>query len=205
VLQWHLQNPWSGQTKNALELAVADYNPSVLRLVTVPNLLLSWAQCRQSDWQDEGEMEIDEEVLTAFTSDLAASNIGIELFSGAWGEEFVRLVKAKMGDGEVEGPLTVIGTETIYSPFALQSFAEVLSRILGPKDGEGGEKETGKRKEKEKERDAVALVGAKMVYFGVGGSVEDFCEEVKRRGGSTEQIREETEGVRRTVMEVRWG
>ena len=36
-----------------------------------------------------------------------------------------------------------------------------------------------------------ALVAAKKVYFGVGGSMEDFCEMVRGKGASIEQIREE--------------
>ena len=59
--------------------------------------------------------------------------------------------------------------------------------------------------EREEAGQGVALVGAKKVYFGVGGSVEDFCDAVKARNGLVEQIREEEEGVRRTVVEVRLG
>jgi protein-histidine N-methyltransferase len=40
------------------------------------------------------------------------------------------------------------------------------------------------------------------VYFGVGGSMEDFCEAVRGKGGVATQIREEEDGVRRAVVEV---
>jgi hypothetical protein len=50
---------------------------------------------------------------------------------------------------------------------------------------------------------STALVAAKKVYFGVGGSMEDFCDLVRGKGGLVEQIREESDGVRRAVVEVR--
>jgi hypothetical protein len=50
---------------------------------------------------------------------------------------------------------------------------------------------------------STALIAAKKVYFGVGGSMEDFCDLVRKRGASVEQIREESDGVRRAVVEVR--
>lgn len=48
-----------------------------------------------------------------------------------------------------------------------------------------------------------ALIGAKKMYFGVGGSIEDFVEDVTAKGALVEQIREESDGVRRAVIEVR--
>ena len=50
---------------------------------------------------------------------------------------------------------------------------------------------------------SVALIAAKKVYFGVGGSMEDFCDLVRAEGGLVEQVREESDGVRRAVVEVR--
>jgi len=81
----------------------------------------------------------------------------------------------------------LIGAETIYSPSALKAFAETLMNLLDVLDGE---KKT-------------ALVGAKKVYFGVGGSIEDFCEMVRGLGGMVQEVKEESVGVRRVVVEVR--
>lgn len=174
-----------------MELGFADYNVSVLRLVTAPNILLSWAQSRPrpagaDGWEEEGELDIDAELLSAFQADLAALDITLNFFSGTWGDEFVHLVDvASQG---AEGELLVTGAETIYSPAALRSFSEVLMKIL--------------EKEKEEKSGGKALVGAKKVYFGVGGSMEDFCEAVRDKGGVATQIREEEDGVRRAVVEV---
>jgi protein-histidine N-methyltransferase len=86
-------------------------------------------------------------------------------------------------------PLLIIGAETIYSPMALTLFTESLMAIL----------------EFQGRDESVALVAAKKVYFGVGGSIEDFCDAVRARGGVVEQVREEVDGVRRAVVEVKMG
>ena len=184
VLQMHMQKP-HGESK--LDLAFADYNASVLRLVTLPNVLLSWAQSLPATgdtgpWEEEGELDIDADLKKAFICDMMDRKILLSFISGAWGDEFVSLVEKekKAEDGE----LMVIGAETIYSPKALKDFADVLVKIL------------------EKEEGGKALVGAKKVYFGVGGSMDDFINEAMKKGGEVKQLREETEGVRRSVVEV---
>ena len=173
----------------ALTLSLADYNPSVLQLVTVPNVLLSWAQLRsESSWEPEGELDIDDEFLHTFSAGLAQRNIKLSFYSGAWSPEFVELVTST-SSSQKRAPLLVLGAETIYSPMALKSFTESLMTIL---DLQG-------------QSESMALVAAKKVYFGVGGSIGDFCNAVKARGGKVEQIREEVDGVRRAVVEVKRG
>lgn len=81
----------------------------------------------------------------------------------------------------------IVGAETIYSPAALKSFAETLVGLL-----DGGDDEV-----------KVALVAGKLVYFGVGGSMEDFCEAVRERGLGVDRVREESDGVRRATVEIR--
>jgi len=97
----------------------------------------------------------------------------------------VQLVVSTMGSNSAQ--LTVIGAETIYSPAALKSFASSLVGLL--KTMPMGEKSS--------------LVAAKKVYFGVGGSMEDFCDAVRAEGLQVEPIREESDGVRRAVVEVK--
>ena len=82
--------------------------------------------------------------------------------------------------------LTILGAETIYSPFALKTFADTLVALL----------ETISANEK------TAMIAAKKVYFGVGGSLEDFCDAVREKSMNVQQIREESDGVRRAVVEV---
>lgn len=179
LLQWALADDRS----HGMELMLADYNPSVLKLVTVANLLLSWAYSKSSSvWEDEGQLDITSELVGHFIQDIGSRGIDIRLISGAWGEEFVNLTS----DGprvNLQDDLLVLAAETIYSPAALQSFAKTLMEIFQSCDG-------------------FALVGAKKVYFGVGGSMEDFCAHVLAKGSVVRRIREEEVGVRREVVEV---
>lgn len=169
-----------------MDLGLADYNPTVLRLVTLPNILLSWAQVTRKDsWEAEGELDLDKEVIKEFLASLASHNVKLSFFSGAWSPEFDNLVKENMSSHTSR--LTIIGAETIYSPAALKSFAETLMSLLQslPDD------------------ERTSLVAAKKVYFGVGGSMEDFCQMVRSQGGAVEKIREESDGVRRAVVKVK--
>jgi len=172
----------------SLDLGFGDYNPTVLQLVTLPNLILSWAQTiGKESWEAEGELEIDAELVQNFLTSLESYGITLSFFSGAWSPEFVRLVNDKIGSRPAR--LTILGAETIYSPAALKSFADTLVSLLETMPG--GAK--------------TSLVAAKKVYFGVGGSMEDFCDTVRAKGAEVELIREESDGVRRAVVEVKWG
>ncbi|KAG4439597.1 hypothetical protein IFR05_004945 [Cadophora sp. M221] len=183
VLQWLLEDP---NSTGALYLGLADYNPTVLQLVTLPNILLSWAQVtRKNSWEAEGELDLDEEVIKEFRASLESHHVRLSFFSGAWSPEFVGLVKEDMSSHASR--LTIIGAETIYSPAALKSFAETLMSLL----------------ENMPDDDRISLVAAKKVYFGVGGSMEDFCEMVRLHSAAVDQIREESDGVRRAVVEVK--
>jgi hypothetical protein len=186
-MQWFLQNLNSSESQMIeLHLALADYNPTVLQLVTLPNLLLSWAQItREQSWDAEGELEIDAKLVEHFLSSLKSSHINLSFFSGAWGADFVGLVLNNMEPSP--NPLTIIGAETIYSPSALKSFADTLMSLLVEVPGHNS-----------------AFVAAKKVYFGVGGSMVDFYIAVRERGATIKQIREESDGVRRAVVEIKY-
>ena len=187
LFQWLIERSIGDQSQPVagLDLGLADYNPTVLQLVTLPNLLLSWAQVtKKADWEFEGELDIDEALLQEFLSSLKSLHITLSFFSGAWSPDFVKLVVSEMGSNPAR--LTIIGAETIYSPAALKSFAETLVDLLQKLPG--GAK--------------TSLIAAKKVYFGVGGSMEDFCNAVRAEGLRVEQIREESDGVRRVVVEV---
>ncbi len=186
LFQWQLGQ---GHDARGLSLSFADYNPSVLQLVTVPNIILSWAQLRSGpSWEPEGELDIDAEFLHAFKTEVEQRNITFSFYSGAWSRAFVKLVNSTSSSlsGNLDPPLLILAAETIYSPMALISFAESLMAILELEGKDGSS----------------ALVAAKKVYFGVGGSMEDFCNAVRAKGGKVDQIRDEVDGVRRTVVGV---
>ncbi|KAI5850434.1 hypothetical protein DFP73DRAFT_508890 [Morchella snyderi] len=157
---------------------LADYNVDVLRLVTLPNLLLVWCMLRAgAAWEDEGDLEVTQELVDEFVATLESRGVGVEFVSGGWGEGMLALLGgARFG--------LVLGSETIYSPATLGLFTDVLLGTV--EDGGKG------------------LVAAKRIYFGVGGGVGEFLEVVEARGGwVTRMVREEKEvGVGRCVVEV---
>ncbi|KAM5356328.1 hypothetical protein ACJ41O_002974 [Fusarium nematophilum] len=184
----------SKSSKKPLSLVLADYNPSVLQLVTLPNFILSWAlnnpqlPALRDSFSIEGEVELGPEVLSAFQQCLLESNITLSIVSGAWSQEFVDLVYALPGGDSQPRSTLLLGAETIYSPFALQAFLETTFCIL-------------EREQSTQGSEAGAYVAAKRLYFGVGGSLDDFINKAREKGAVVDQLREETEGVRRGVVE----
>ncbi|KAF4634017.1 hypothetical protein G7Y89_g4094 [Cudoniella acicularis] len=148
IFQLLIQTP-PAQT-GGLDIGLADYNPTVLQLVTLPNILLSWAQVtRKASWEQEGELEIDPEVIQDFLASLTTHSVTLSFYSGAWSPEFVDLLCHHMPFRPAA--LTIVGAETIYSPAALASFADTLMSMLKKLDCS----------------DRTALIAAKKVYFGV--------------------------------------
>lgn len=180
-----------------LELVLADYNPTVLYLVTLPNFIISWAiqhynsrPLLQEALSAEGELELTPDLIDAFKNFLSQSNMSISFCSGAWSPEFVDLLYSSAAHTNPTDDLQtlVLGAETIYSPYALASFADTVFAIL---EKEKVERPDGK---------AVAIVAAKKLYFGVGGSLDDFVTRMTDVGLLVDAIREEAEGVRRGVV-----
>lgn len=186
----------------SLSLALADYNADVLRLVTVPNLLLVWALSREigpkstyaaSDEapESDGDLEITTELIQAFKEDLVACGISLTLISGPWGSpDFHRGLSNSLTSTE---PLLALAAETIYSPASLSGFCEVLQALL---------------KHVPSSR---AYVAAKRIYFGVGGGVHAFLETMASHGGHVSELADTGiracdgggGGVGRCLMEVR--
>lgn len=190
LFQWITAHPPS-PTRHHLSLVLADYNPTVLQLVTLPNFLLSWALTHRDhpslrdSFSIEGEVELGPAVVAAFQGFLAESNVSLSFASGGWSLELVDLLYAVPAGRPLSTLL--LGAETIYSPFALDAFLETLFVIL-------------RREEATLGCEAGALVAAKRLYFGVGGSLDDFVDKARARGALVNQVAEETEGVRRGVV-----
>jgi protein-histidine N-methyltransferase len=195
LLHWALDSTIGGDN-SSVSIVLADYNPTVLQLVTLPNIILSWALYHRpalplldEAFSSEGELELSKELLEAFEESLASRSISLHFFSGAWSAEFVDLLNSEgvwtTQPGSKNNTL-LLGAETIYSPFALDAFTQTMFCFL--------------EKERSRGAQAQALVGAKKLYFGVGGSLDDFVIKARERGANVEQLREETEGVRRGVV-----
>jgi protein-histidine N-methyltransferase len=180
---------------------LTDYNASVLRLVTLPNLLLTWASALPpteapfshdlpnplSGPDDNGDLDITIELRNAFTSALTRQGITLNLISGSWSPSspFLSLIPTAP-----EMNILVLASETIYSPAALSSFTEALIGIL------------------RRVRMGKGMIAAKKMYFGVGGSVDAFKIECRERNAVAYEIENhnvelgEKGGVRRSLVEV---
>ena len=197
LFQWAVASKESSPSKVPLRLTLADYNPTVLYLVTLPNFIVAWAlqqrgknEALQESFSSDGELELGENVLGAFNSFLNENGISLCFLSGGWSPEFVDLLYSldTLPHGPDDAQTLIMGAETIYSPFALSSFTETLFSML--------------QRERSEQRSqlAVAVIAAKRLYFGVGGSLDDFVEKIESLGVLVSLMREETEGVRRGVV-----
>ncbi|KAI5789155.1 hypothetical protein EDC01DRAFT_131762 [Geopyxis carbonaria] len=158
-------------------LTLADYNIDVLTLVTMPNLFLTWILTTQPYLPAEGDVDVTPALVDAFLADVEGRGIEIRFVSGGWCAEMVY----GMG-GEYD---LILGSETIYSLGTMPAFVEVLLGSLKA-NGRG-------------------VVAAKKLYFGVGGSIADFSDAVKRfESWEMSLIREIGDaGVGRVIVEVK--
>ncbi|PYH72378.1 protein-histidine N-methyltransferase [Aspergillus vadensis CBS 113365] len=214
-----LSSPASGQQQNKrTHFTFADYNSAVLRLVTFPNLLLTWyhyTQSSPSPSPSEGESEKEKEedellditptLIQSFQEDLSARGITISFISGAWSPAFVDLVFSSSTQEVTYSQTLVLASETIYSPASLGAFSETLVALLrrAAAAAPGGQQQSAAAA-------AAALVAAKKVYFGVGGGVDEFLAVLSGVAGTLgvevdvqERLDVKSEGVGRVVLGVR--
>ncbi|PWY62869.1 hypothetical protein BO83DRAFT_349040 [Aspergillus eucalypticola CBS 122712] len=211
-----LCHPASGQQQNKrTHFTFADYNSAVLRLVTFPNLLLTWYNYTQSSpSHSEGEPEKEEEdellditptLIQSFQEDLSARGITISFISGAWSPAFVDLVFSSSTQEVTYSQTLVLASETIYSPASLGAFSETLVALLRRAAAAAAAAAPGGQ-----QQSAAALVAAKKVYFGVGGGVDEFLAVLGGVAGTLgvevdvqERLDVKSEGVGRVVLGVR--
>ncbi|CAI7634117.1 unnamed protein product [Penicillium pancosmium] len=197
----------NGAPTRKTHFTFADYNDSVLRLVTLPNLILTWHITQSQDAtsvvesqdgvppantaQDE-ELDITPELLEAFKTDLTRRGISLSFISGAWSPEFVELVFSSPFCSGDDCQTLVLASETIYSPLSLAAFSETLLALL--------------RRSSTASSKTRALVAAKKVYFGVGGGVDEFLATLKNVCADELEVQQkvdiQSEGVGRVVLEV---
>jgi len=181
---------------------LADFNASVLRLVTLPNLLLVWALQHSPNsfspaapslspdntsdtlQHGSGDLAVTPALLSAFQASLARTGIPLTLVSGPWHPQ---LLPALLPLHAAQS-LLVLAAETIYSPASLAAFAATLLALL---------RSVARGK---------ALVAAKRVYFGVGGGVDEFKKVVSAGGGVVFEVENSgVEGCDRGLPAVKGG
>lgn len=191
--------------QNQIELyfTLTDYNADVLRLVTLPNLLLTWVStlsATEAPFTEEdpnplaqadgivrfahGDLEITPALVSRFKQVLQEQGITLTFLSGSWLPTTTLL---SLVPSAPELNTFILASETIYSPSSLSAFTEAMAELL------------------KRVKSGKAIVAAKRVYFGVGGSVDGFREECSRRGCVAYEMEFEgleVGGVRRCLVEV---
>lgn len=174
---------------NSGKVTLADYNESVLGLVTAPNVLLNLCNflsveelsSLQTVEVDEasgqtrvgdGELDVTPALVDRIEELLKQKGVEVDFISGAWSPEFVRLA----GQHSL-----VLASETIYSLDTLPVFTDTMLNIAS----------------------GDILVAAKKVYFGVGGGIHEFESLLAARGLADEVVVDvEDAGVARGVWKV---
>ena len=164
--------------------------------VTLPNLLLTWyfhsRDQGKEDQGQQGDVELSDEIIDDFLDDLQKYKIDIQFYSGHW--EGLTAINAIDIDSL---PNIILTSETIYSTETMPILIDALEEAYhGSLDEEV--------KSSINSTDKLCLVAAKVVYFGVGGGVYAFEQELKRRKASTKTIWKSEKGVSRVVLQVDW-
>lgn len=166
--EYVLSQYFRSDSHDGLQLILSDYNKSVLRLVTLPNLIVTWSQVtlnserrRQLQQATEDIPMVDNELLLTpqllgvFQAELQQRKVDISFISGTWGRKFNQLLAGHL---QPRSGTLILTSETIYQPENLPIVAETLLDLF-------------KAQQYQRIR---SLVAAKDIYFGVGGSVVDF-------------------------------
>lgn len=190
VTRLHLQDynqqgrPHSSTLSAPPSSAHASPFPTVLSLITLPNVLLAYAKnlASLSDSAASlpaGDIELSPSFLESFESLLKRERIELAFFEGDW-------------SGMVVPPSerydVVLTSETIY---ALPSLPPLLALLKAASEH-------------------TCLVACKRIYFGVGGGELEFRKRVEESGGRVETVWGEgvgqgrDRGVGRVVMSVKW-
>jgi len=191
-----------GASRGTVRFTLCDYNEDVLRLCTAVNVFLTVVltvglEDGLSEEEEEDDLEVDEDLVGECLETLQDANIEVDFVSGAWGNEFLELLKEpgeRAGESDMEKigeEVLVLASETIYEPRSLDVFSKTVVDILSLSLDKGK---------------AEAYVAAKKVYFGVGGGVAEFEEEIRKVGGKTKTVLDvKGAGVGRVVLEVMAG
>lgn len=137
------------------------------------------------DATSKGDFELSPQVLQRFTADMRSKQLDLRFLSGPWSSSLAELIPASAPDmGTV-----VLAAETIYSPESTNAFVELLCELL------------------QRVKMSKAMIGAKRMYFGVGGSVDGLKAACREKGAVAYEIENHgvpgmEGGVGRALVEV---
>lgn len=159
-------------------------------------MLLTWyfhSNEEKEDQGQQGEVELSDEIIDGFLDDLQKHKIDIQFYSGHW--EGLTVINA-IDIGSL--PNIILTSETIYSTETMPILIDTLEEAY-----KGSLVET-KARSDSIQMDKLCLVAAKVVYFGVGGGVYAFEQELQRRHASTKTVWKSEKGVSRVVLQIDW-
>ncbi|KAJ1649271.1 hypothetical protein IWQ61_009590 [Dispira simplex] len=183
---------------------VQDYNEEVLRLVTIPNLLVNtvWRphDTLLSAVEDSPSIGVEipvgvsinasddgnnEEGMSDREDQLARLQQRCRVFAGDWSHMASLLMSSEQSG--LHGPQydLILTSETIYSQRSQRKLYQLIRSVLKP---------TG-----------IALIAAKSIYFGCDGSLHTFAQLVKEQGEMTlRNVATIGNQVRREILELRF-
>ncbi|KAF9517810.1 hypothetical protein BS47DRAFT_1371242 [Hydnum rufescens UP504] len=126
-----------------------DYNRTAIELVRIRKISNMIVESRSDDCHPETDVEISPELIDAFCASLRSLHITLRFFTGSW--KSLLETKTSVLHTMVRPYDIVLTSETIYRQASLESL------IGGP---------------------SWCLVAAKVVYFGVGGGVNEFLRAI---------------------------
>ncbi|CEH11978.1 Predicted methyltransferase [Ceraceosorus bombacis] len=237
-------------------LQLCDFNEQVLKLVTLPNLILAWytspassafrASVAGASGESEGieldlvpatgEVDLSDELLAAFKESLKHRKVALRFFSGPWKdlETCSRATSSQMAPSRAPQLLEadlLLSSETIYSPPDQTALLDILQRLckassthnasvraLSEKLQTSGLQESSALdhsglhvaaqpltpRRNAEVLGTLALISAKVLYFGVGGGVHAFRQSIEKAGGWSHEVRKVTSGVGRCVLSIGW-
>lgn len=168
-----------------ISIILSDFNYDVLRLVTLPNILINWCfsvlsaeelhSLQQRQGIDgnirEGEIDITEAILVRFESWMQENQLTVSFISGSWCRTFMEIVHDTLPSLRNETNI-VLTSETIYSPAILPVVSEIMVELSAAEEAARA--------------DSVTLLAAKDIYFGVGGSIVECRQYLETRGARVE-------------------
>ncbi|XBW38655.1 hypothetical protein QEN19_004243 [Hanseniaspora menglaensis] len=177
-----------------IDYMLCDYNEYVLRLVTLPNILINWYDEMISHAENveiinstqeqpenivENEFTISAAFIDLFINYLNSNNIQINFAKGSWSNDLINIIDQNMSP---ENRL-ILTSETIYQPDTMPLLTETIMKL----------KENGSNNK--------IILATKDIYFGVGGNLVDFITLLKSKySQSTYQIIKSDKSNRSLVM-----
>lgn len=192
-----LRKIFAQSSNEPISIILSDYNFDVLRLVTLPNILLNWcftfltedelSLLQQRNGIDgnirDGEIDITNNLLNKFTNWMKERKIEINFISGSWCRKFMNIINEVIPNMENEFNI-VMTSETIYSLDILPVISEIMVEFAT------------------KNRKGVTLLSAKDIYFGVGGSIVECRAYLESRGASVDTT-SISDSFKRSVLSIR--